>query len=64
MPGAILLVKRAETDPGLIPRRQRDLVALRLQQNKRQNSATGFKWTIKIRLEENFLQSANPRSDR
>jgi hypothetical protein len=50
MPGAILPVKRPETDPGLIPRRQRDLVALRLHENKRQKSAAGFedlKWKQK-----------------
>jgi hypothetical protein len=43
MPEAILPVKRPETDPGPIPRRQRDLVALRLHENKRQESAAGFK---------------------
>jgi hypothetical protein len=42
MPGAILSVKRPEPIPGLIPRRQRDLVALRLHENKRQKSAAGF----------------------
>jgi hypothetical protein len=40
MPHAILPVKRPESDPGLIPRRQ--CVAFRLQENKRQKSAAGF----------------------
>jgi hypothetical protein len=67
MPGAILPVKRPETDPGLIPRGQRDLVSLRLHENKRQESAAGFKMEKKHDrdpdAEANFLQSANPRSD-
>lgn len=42
MPGTILPVKRPEADPGLIPRTRRDLVTLRLYENKRQKSAVGF----------------------
>ena len=57
MPDAILPVKKPETDPGPIPRRQRDLVVLRLHENKRQKSAAGLR-------KKNFLQSANPRFDR
>jgi hypothetical protein len=42
MPGAILPVKRPEADSGLIPRTRRDLVTLRLYENKRQKSGAGF----------------------
>jgi hypothetical protein len=45
MPRAILPVKRPETDPGIIPRRQR--VTFRLQESKRQKSTAGFKIEIK-----------------
>jgi len=59
MPGAILPVKRWKPIPRLIRRRQRDLVALRLHENKRQKSAAGFEWkqknTIVISMpKENF----------
>jgi hypothetical protein len=68
MPGAILLVKRPETDPALIPHRQRDLVALRLHENKRQKSAAGLngnkRYIVIPMPKEDFLQSANPKSDR
>jgi hypothetical protein len=55
MPGAILPVKRPETDPGLIPRGQRDLVSLRLHENKRQESAAGFK------MEKNTIVIPTPK---
>jgi hypothetical protein len=72
MPGIILPVKRPQTVPKIYSLQQRDLVALRLHENKRQKSAAGFemetdrnKKVIGIRTpKENFMQSANPRSDR
>jgi hypothetical protein len=62
MPCAILPVKKPETNPALVPRRQRDLVALRLHENKRQKSAAGFEMETKNTIviptpKENFLQS-------
>jgi hypothetical protein len=42
-----LLVKRPKTDPKTIPRSERDLVALRLHENKRQRSAPGFEMETK-----------------
>jgi hypothetical protein len=61
MPCAILPVKRPETDPALIPCRQRDLVALHLHENKRQKSAAGFEWKQKNTIgiptpKENFCR--------
>jgi hypothetical protein len=69
MPGAILPVKRPETDPGLIPRRQRDLVACaytRINAKSLPPDLNGNKkMPIMISMpKENFLQSANPKSDR
>jgi hypothetical protein len=60
MPGANLPVKRPETDPKTIPRRQRDLVALRLHEYKRQKSAAGFEMETKNTIviltpKENFF---------
>ena len=47
MPGVILPVKRPEIDLGRTPSRQRDLVGLRLYENKRQNSGGGFEMETK-----------------